>query len=44
VNSDPRNPQNLARQSVVWEGGKEGVGESFFLLNNKKRMFGNLFQ
>jgi len=44
VNSNPRNPQNLARQSVVWEGGKEGVGESFFLLNNKKRMFGNLFQ
>ncbi|CAH1770085.1 5409_t:CDS:2, partial [Entrophospora sp. SA101] len=24
---DTRNPQNLARQSVVWEGGKEGVGE-----------------
>jgi len=35
---------NLSRQSVIWEGGKESVGESFFLLNNKKRLFGNLFK
>ncbi|RHZ37585.1 hypothetical protein [endosymbiont GvMRE of Glomus versiforme] len=44
VSSDYRNPQNLSRQSVVWRGGKEGIGESFFLLNNKKRLFDNLFQ
>lgn len=34
---------DLSRKSVIWEGGKESIGESFFLLNNKKRLFGNLF-
>lgn len=45
IGSNPENPQNLNRQSIVWQGeGNKGAGESFFLLNNKKRLFGNLFQ
>jgi len=45
ISNNPENPQNLNRQSIVWQGEEsKGVGENFFLLNNKKRLFGNLFQ
>lgn len=44
INSNPENPQNLNRQATIWQGGNESIGESFFLLNNKRRLFSNLFQ
>jgi preprotein translocase subunit SecY len=35
---------DLAQKSTVWKGGEEKIGEKLFLLNNKKRLFGDLGQ